>query len=85
MSVDTFSGPKISEVANAEFKALADQFGGKIPDEVLVKTKMYAENQAWVGRAVSEGNAIVDLGNPFGATKVSVFYEMEKAMIFGGP
>lgn len=84
VNVDTFNGPKISEAANAEFKALADQFGGKIPDEVLVKTKMYAENQVWIDSAASNGNTIVDVGNPFGASK-SVFYDMETATIFGGP
>jgi hypothetical protein len=83
VEVNTFNGPKISDAANREFKALADQYGGKIPDNVLVKTQMYAENQAWAQSLVDKGCTVVDVGNPFSAGQ-SVFYEMEKQIIFGG-
>lgn len=80
--VEIFSGPRISDAANAEFKALADQFGGKIPDDVLASTRMYKENAAWAQKLIDEGYTVVDVGNPFGAGR-SVFYDMEQQLLFG--
>lgn len=84
IDVTTFSGSYISNTAHREFKLLADQYDGNIPDEVLVKTQIHAENRAWIEDLLSKGGSVVDIGNPFSAEK-SVFYEMEQLMVFGGP
>lgn len=83
IEVETFSGSKISKAANDAFKELSTRYGGKIPDDVLVNTKMFSENQAWVEGIMNKGGTVADIGNPFDAGK-SVFYEMEKSIIFGG-
>jgi hypothetical protein len=83
IEVETFSGSKISKSARDEFADLSDKYDGNIPDDVLLKTKIFSENQTWAEGVKSKGYTIVDTGNPFGAGK-SVFYEMEQPIFFGG-
>jgi hypothetical protein len=83
IEVETFSGSKISKAARDEFRDFSEKYEGNIPDDVLVKTKMFSENQAWAEGVKSKGYTIVDTGNPFGAGK-SMFYEMEQPIFFGG-
>jgi len=83
IEVETFSGPKISKAARDEFRDFSEKYDGNIPDDVLVNTKIFSENQAWVEGVMNKGNTVTDIGNPFGGGK-SVFYEMEKFIIFGG-
>ena len=83
VNVETFSGLKISDEANREFAELSAFHNGNIPDDALVDTKMYSEDKAWIESIMSKGGTITDTDNPFDADK-SVFYEMEKSIIFGG-
>lgn len=83
IEAETFSGSKISKAARDEFLDYSEKYDGNIPDNVLVKTKIFSENQAWVEGVMNNGGTVADIGNPFDAGK-SVFYEMEKSIIFGG-
>ena len=42
---------------------------------------MFRENQVWAEKLVSEGYTVVDIGNPT-QRGLSVFYEMEKGILF---
>jgi hypothetical protein len=83
IEVETFSGSKISDAANKEFFDLSELHNGNIPNDALVNTKMFSENKAWVEGIMNKGGTVADIGNPCDVGK-SVFYEMEKSILFGG-
>jgi hypothetical protein len=78
--VEIFDDALISPLAQQQFKIMRMTFG-TLTDQQLMKTLMYAENQAWASRLVAEGYTVLDLGNPY-SMGLSVFYEMERLTIF---
>lgn len=81
--VETFSGDKISPAAQAEWESLKDAYSpNPIPEDVLPKTQMFKENQAWAKKLADQGYTVVDVDNPYGQGP-SPFYEMEKTTLFG--
>jgi uncharacterized Zn-binding protein involved in type VI secretion len=81
--VETFTADKISPAAQAEWKNLKKQYSpDPIPDDVVQKSQMFKENQAWAKKLVDQGYTVVDVDNPSNE-KASPFYEMEKQTIFG--
>lgn len=81
--VETFSGDKISPAAQAEWENLKDAYApNPIPKDVLPKTQMFQENQAWAQKLADKGYTVVDVDNP-GGQGASPFYEMEKSTLFG--
>jgi hypothetical protein len=69
-----------SESASREWKALADANNGWIPNDKVITSMKYAENQKWIKDALEKSHTIIDLGNP-AAKNLSPFYEMEKREI----
>jgi hypothetical protein len=82
--VETFGGDKISPAAQAEWENLKKQYApAYIPDEAVVKSLLFQENQAWATKLRDQGYRVVDVGNP-NNERPSPFYEMEKRILFGG-
>ena len=79
---ELFTGNRISRAADAEWQQLIkDHAPNRIPDSVLRETQLFRENQAWAQKLVDEGYTVVDIGNPT-QRGASVFYEMEKGLLF---
>ncbi|WKZ76174.1 MAG: hypothetical protein QY303_04595 [Vicingaceae bacterium] len=72
---------KMSDDALKEWNSLRKQYDGAIPDDVVKKTKGFAENQKWIKQMKDEGRTIIDVGSEAGKGK-STFYEMEKSTIY---
>ena len=77
--VDVFWGDGVvSQKATAELRTMKGNFpDGIIDNETMVQTKMFEENMAWVDKVQSQGNTIIDLGNPNELPQMSVFYQKE--------
>lgn len=67
--------------ANVEIKILTNNYDKRIPNSELIKTKMYNLNKDWVNKLISEGYTVLDMGD-FNNKGFSVFYAMEKSLIF---
>ena len=81
--VETFSGDNISPAALAEWNKLKKQYApDPIPEDAVLQSQMFKENQAWAKKLVDQGYTIVDVDNPTNE-KASPFYDMEKQTIFG--
>ena len=77
--VDVFWGEGVvSKKATTELRETTDHFpDGVIDDDTLVQTKMFEENMAWIDKVQSQGNTIIDLGNPNELMEKSMFYLRE--------
>jgi hypothetical protein len=53
-----------------------------LPDNLVKNTVMYKENLSWVTKLREKGYTVLDIGNPNGLNDPSVFYEMEKGLLF---
>lgn len=53
-----------------------------LPDAMVKSTDLYKENVRWVSSLKEEGFTVIDLGNPNSLPSPSVFYEMEKSILF---
>jgi hypothetical protein len=81
--VDIFDGDAISQAAIDDFKIKTENFTKELSEAELKATSMYQENKSWIEKMKSQGNTIVDVGNPNNEATVSYFYDMEKKIIFG--
>lgn len=82
--VELFDGPIVSDAARAEWDQLVGglKAGERLSEAQLRATKMFQENLAWAQKLVRDGYTVIDAGAPAGSSS-SVFYEMEKLVIFG--
>ncbi|TXT27316.1 MAG: hypothetical protein FD134_67 [Gallionellaceae bacterium] len=82
-NVETFSGDKIPSTAAEQWTTLKKRYSPEpIPEDVVRKSQMFQENQAWAQKLKDQGYTVVDVGNP-GGQKNSPFYDMEKQILFG--
>ncbi|MET3981040.1 hypothetical protein ABIB62_003559 [Mucilaginibacter sp. UYP25] len=75
------------------WKEVADDFGNKgkyvrnekgwIVDSDLKNTLMYKANEQWAGKLAAEKYTVIDMGYPPDVQSNSVFYDMERNVIFG--
>jgi len=79
--VEIFDGSIIPVDALEEFKNLVETYGWLTKEQIL-KTKLYKANKEWVEKLIDKGFEIIDIGDPYKLIE-SVFYEMEKLLIFG--
>jgi RHS repeat-associated protein len=76
-TVKTFS---TSAAADAEFAGFKQKYGNNIPDNVLRRSKGFAENKAWIERMKREGYTIMDIG---GDEATSIYFKMERDVVYG--
>ena len=78
---ELFAGDKISRAAQDQWVQLKARYApDRVPDSVVRQSELFRENQAWAQKLANEGYTVVDIGNP--TQSASVFYEMEKAILF---
>ena len=77
------SGMTVPTIARREFSILSDAYGGKIPDLILPSTKMFQTNESWAQLLKQENYTVIDLGNPFNNPNPSLFFNMERSVLFG--
>lgn len=54
-----------------------------LPNNEVVKTKLYQKNKEWIQHKLDNGFTIIDMGDPQGLNVFSPFYAMEKKTVFG--
>lgn len=77
------SAADVPTAARQEFTQLKKLYDGRIPNAVIVESKMYNANVGWAEKVRSEGYTIVNLGNPFNNPTSSVFFNAEQLTMFG--
>lgn len=88
--VEVFSGKNVPESAQRDWDdAIAlkkEKFGpdAQLDDSEMMQNEMWSANEDWAQKLVRDDYTVVDVGSP-PDVRVSPFYEMEKATIFGGP
>jgi hypothetical protein len=81
--VNIFSQKDLSipTYARQQWNDLLETYG-QIPEQMILKTKMFGANQGWAELIKHENYRVIHLGNPFGSTRVSPFVEMEQGILF---
>jgi hypothetical protein len=81
--VNVFSQKDLSipTYARQQWNDLVETYG-RIPEEMIPQTKMFEANQGWAELLKHENYSVINLGNPFGQTRVSPFFEMEQNILF---
>jgi hypothetical protein len=70
----------------AEVKKYREVIGNptaNLPEQLVRESKAFKENAKWVEDGIKEGYTFIDAGNPNGLSALSIFYEMEKALLIG--
>ncbi len=77
--VETF---RASAGAQYSWLKLLEEYKGNVPDNIVKKSLIFRENQAWAERIKSEGYKVFDTGLGTKDSK-GTFYRMETETIFG--
>jgi len=79
--IETFVPDDIAE--SEWYNRIKENNGKRLPPAEVIQTRMYKNNKEWAEKLRSEGYTMLDVGNPNGDHNFSVFYTMEKKLLFG--